>query len=250
MVDLWVIQRKVNRKQNSWVTLKIIITIYKLQAPCKAQNLPRLEDSKSNFLLKENGWFDITYVKQFAWVAWHTLVLDWENCAIPINVTRNISGRYHFWGEDWRVNVSSQSAKSVELIPPPVMNVADSKYCQHCSYKQAGGGGLAGSSRKRKTGHTVAARNAKSDTSQKILERSKVEKQSNIEFDLWNPRIHSEWTGDTSSHATPQQKVPKSTSLVQLMQFLGEVTICDGDHTLWPCEVESILGDKNIDLKL
>lgn len=55
------------------------------------------------------------------------------------------------------MNVSSQSAKSVELIPPPAMNVPDSKYCQHCSYKQAGGGGLAGSSKERKTGHTVAA---------------------------------------------------------------------------------------------
>lgn len=72
----------------------------------------------------------------------------------------------------------------MELIPPPVMNVADSKYCQHCSYKQAGGGGLAGSNRERKTGHTVAAEKCQIRPAKKILQRSKVEKQSNTEFDL------------------------------------------------------------------
>lgn len=33
----------------------------------------------------------------------------------------------------------------------------------------------------------------------------------------------------TSSHATSQQKFPKSSPLVQLMQLLGEVTVSDGE---------------------
>lgn len=74
------------------------------------------------------------------------------------------------------MNVSPQSAEMLRANSSSSYECNPLKYCQHCSYKQAGGGGLPGSSRERKTGHTVAAEKCQIRYQWETLERTKVEK--------------------------------------------------------------------------
>ena len=59
-------------------------------------------------------------------------------------------------------------------------------HCQPCSYKQAGGGELPGSTAKERQGTLRQQRNAKSDTSWKILV-SETKSGETQELDLWVP---------------------------------------------------------------
>lgn len=68
-------------------------------------------------------------------------------------------------------------------------------------------------------------KNAKSTTSWKIPEGPKVEKQRREMLTVWRNR---EWTGDDSFTCYLPTKFSNTLSLIQLMQFWGEVTVCEG----------------------
>lgn len=193
------IQREVNWKLNSCVTLRIIITLHKLQnltlpTPQKPEftTFRRYINSwnvcaVSIFLIKypsQREWlvcFGVTCVIQFASLAWHTLLLDWENYATPINAT----DKQHFrkipllrggWEKECSLTISKEcganSSSSYEGNWPllSIANTAPTSRQEIESWQAA--------AEKERRDVLWQQRNAKSDTSQKILERSKLEKQS------------------------------------------------------------------------
>lgn len=169
-------------------------------------------------------------------------------------LTSNMSGKYHFWGEAEGVNVSPWSAKSVGLMPPPVMR--HPKYGRHRLDKQAGGGGRGGSSRERQD-WMLASEKCQIHYQLENLggTQSGGTKERNV-----NSLICETTNGQAMAplRATFQQKFSKTLSLFQADAILGGKWQSVKESCSWKRFLlfyfdhveESMLGGKNTDVRI